>query len=212
MLSLLVLYASIRGRGDHPVLILTLWFASLAIIVVCRKLDLGRKLGGRLAMSAFVFLLAYWVAQGALHSRALAAAQSAAHEFSVPGNEQVIKLAATPTLANPLVWRCLAETDRATYRFDVSLLGANGSVRNVVRYQKPDPLQVPIIEVAKADRRSKMFFEFARFPAERIVGDCATETLVQFADLRYTEPGPTRGSFSLEIPVECPEDSARDGR
>jgi hypothetical protein len=38
-----------------------------------------------------------------------------------------------------------------------------------------------------------------------VVGaDCLTETLVQFADLRYTQPGSSRGTFSLELPVECP--------
>jgi hypothetical protein len=33
---------------------------------------------------------------------------------------------------------------------------------------------------------------------------CATQTLVQLADLRYTEPGTSRGNFSLELPVDCP--------
>ncbi len=46
---------------------------------------------------------------------------------------------------------------------------------------------------------------FARFPVVEVVGeDCVTQTLVQFADLRYTEPGRDRGTFSLEVPVDCP--------
>jgi hypothetical protein len=57
----------------------------------------------------------------------------------------------------------------------------------------------------ESDRRTRAFLEFARFPVERVAGgDCATQTLVQFADLRYTEPGKSRGNFSLELPVECP--------
>jgi len=41
-----------------------------------------------------------------------------------------------------------------------------------------------------------MFFEFARFPVERVIdSSCATQTLVQFADLRYTEPGKVEGKL-----------------
>ena len=36
----------------------------------------------------------------------------------------------------------------------------------------------------------------------RLQTGCFGETLVQFADLRYTEPGAVRGNFALEIPVK----------
>jgi hypothetical protein len=57
---------------------------------------------------------------------------------------------------------------------------------------------------ALKDRRSQIFMEFARFPVMRIDPNCVKQTLVQFADLRYTEPGSSRGSFSLDVPVACP--------
>ena len=118
---------------------------------------------------------------------------------------------ATPALANPIRWRCLAETDKAVYRFDVYLTDEKNGPKSLVRYEKPGPVEGQLINVAKTDRRTQFFFEFARFPVERIVGaDCATQTLVQFADLRYTEPGQTRGSFSLEVPVECPASDVRN--
>jgi hypothetical protein len=62
-----------------------------------------------------------------------------------------------------------------------------------------------VIALAERDRRAQILLGFARFPMARVVDhDCLTETLVQFADLRYTEPGRSRGNFRVELPVECP--------
>ena len=56
---------------------------------------------------------------------------------------------------------------------------------------------------AEADYRAQVFLGFARFPVLQVADpNCTTQTLVQFADLRYTEPG-RNGTFSLEVPVEC---------
>ncbi|HSB26313.1 MAG TPA: hypothetical protein VLE19_00595, partial [Pyrinomonadaceae bacterium] len=55
------------------------------------------------------------------------------------------------------------------------------------------------------DRRTQVFLGFARFPVAKLADpNCTSQTLVQLADLRYTEPGTSRGSFSLEVPVDCP--------
>lgn len=55
------------------------------------------------------------------------------------------------------------------------------------------------------DPRAQVLLGFARFPIAQLESDnCIGRTLVQFADLRYTEPGVSRGSFSLSVPVECP--------
>jgi len=57
-----------------------------------------------------------------------------------------------------------------------------------------------------------VFLGFARFPVFRLVGaDCATQTVVQIADLRYTEPGQQRGgTFSLDVPIACPIAALQD--
>jgi hypothetical protein len=66
-------------------------------------------------------------------------------------------------------------------------------------------------ETIEAQRPVRVFLGFARFPVMQLADpDCATRTLVEIADLRYTEPGRARGTFSLEVPVDCPnEHSAR---
>jgi len=55
------------------------------------------------------------------------------------------------------------------------------------------------------ERPVQIFLGFARFPVARLADpNCTTETLLQLADLRYTEPGSRRGTFTLEQPVNCP--------
>jgi hypothetical protein len=55
------------------------------------------------------------------------------------------------------------------------------------------------------DRRAEALLRFARFPIEHVNADnCVGQALVQFADLRYTEPGRGRANFSVNIPVDCP--------
>jgi hypothetical protein len=110
-----------------------------------------------------------------------------------------------PTMANPIDWLSVMETDRATYKFNTSLLHRTPQPSNVIRYEKLQGAAAEAIAQAERDGRAEIFLGFARFPVVRVVGgDCLTQTLVQFADLRYTEPGKGRGTFSLDVPVECP--------
>ena len=66
---------------------------------------------------------------------------------------------------------------------------------------------VTVQQAYTQDERARIWREFARFPAARVIGSCATATLVQLADLRYTEPGAGNGSFGLTVPVNCPPGS-----
>jgi inner membrane protein len=216
VLTFMVVYAAVSGRGlEHPAVVMCGWIVALISLATCYKIDLGRRLGAKLAVSAFLILFIYWGALSILHSRALALAAGQASTLATEKHEEVIRLAAMPTLANPLHWRCLAETNQAVYRFDLYLAASHREAKNLVRYAKPDQNEAALVALAMKDRRTQAFFEFARFPVERVADrDCTTQTLVQFADLRYTEPGRSRGNFSLELPVECPGQGAQtnDGR
>jgi len=212
LLTGLFVYSSFGGRGiDYPLAALTLWLFSLAAIALAHKARLGNRLGPKAAVISLLILLAYWGTLSLLHERALTVAREEILKLSNQSGERVTRLVATPTVVNPIRWRCLAETDRATYRFEVKVNGAG--VEELVRYEKPNRSEADLVAASLEDRRTKLFFEFARFPVERILGaDCTSQTLVQFADLRYTEPGRTRGSFSLEVPVDCPFSNSSDGR
>jgi hypothetical protein len=102
-----------------------------------------------------------------------------------------------PTLANPGRWLCVVESDQSLYRFELFQLDETIQAHNLAQFIKPKAEDTGIIALAGRDRRAEVLLGFARFPIARVVEhDCLTETFVQFADLRYTEPGRSRGSFS----------------
>jgi hypothetical protein len=74
----------------------------------------------------------------------------------------------------------------------------------IERYEKPTNQAPALAAVAAQDPRARILLDFARFPIARVpVQDCVSQTIVQFSDLRYTKPGSGRGTFSLNVPVEC---------
>ncbi|HKQ51584.1 MAG TPA: metal-dependent hydrolase, partial [Pyrinomonadaceae bacterium] len=202
----LVLFARLENWGlVHPNLFRALWVAGVAGLSVVRLTRLVERWGSRVALAAFAFVLLYWGGLAIAHRSALHEAQRLAQNLSASQGEALGRVAAMPTLADPSRWLCVADTDRATYRFFVSLVDGGGSnAGEVKRFEKPRGREAVALARASADERAQIFLNFARFPAERVAGDCLSEVLVQFADIRYTEPGtPRGGTFSLEVEVAC---------
>ena len=199
--------ASPRSNGlPGPRLFALFWVLAIVGLIVLSVKAARERWGSRIALTAFALVLCYWSALGFAHARALARGGEAAARIAGSNGESVARLAAMPRLANPFRWDCVFETDRATYRFDIGVLESMPA-GNAVRYVKPDPELKEIIAPVLAQRPAQVFLGFARFPVIQLADPgCTTQTLVQLADLRYTEPGRSRGSFSLEVPIECPTD------
>src|SRR5687768_17720712 len=124
-----------------------------------------------------------------LHGMAMKQARREAAMISVDNSERVVDVAAMPVLANPFNWLCVVETERAAYKFTLSLADSRGR-RNEVRYDRPEALKSPVMDRASADGRTRFFLELAGFPVARLVGEvCTARLLVEFAELRYREPG-----------------------
>jgi inner membrane protein len=194
-----------RGDVSYPLASRAFWIAGLLGWALAHRVQVARRFGPSVALVALSLVVVYWSGLSLLHRRALSQTEAAASSLAAGNNETVIRTAAMPTLANPLRWQSMAETDRATYRFFLTL---EESPTRVVRYEKPQGSQLQAIERARQEEEgARVFLEFARFPVFNFEGDCASQLLVQLADLRYTEPGPSRGrgSFALELPVDCPE-------
>jgi len=157
--------------------------------------------GSKIALVAFALVLVYWSLLALAHSRAITRGGEEARRMASANGETVARLAAMPQLANPFRWDCVFETDEATYRFEVALLDSVAS-DNAVRYPRETPALKAMIS---QQRPARIFLGFARFPVMQLEDPgCTTRTLVQLADLRYTEPGKSRGTFSLEAPIDCP--------
>ncbi len=184
------------------------WIVGLILLATVRALG-TRKLPGRAtAIAALTLLVVYWGSLTYAHSLAFANASTIISQMTSASGERLIRVIAMPTVATPFLWQSVAETDRAMYRFTVavSAVGSEGQATTAIkRYEKPAGQRMQLVSSAERDRRVQILLDFARFPIARVDADnCVGQALVQFADLRYTEPGVSRGNFSVNIPVDCP--------
>jgi inner membrane protein len=196
--------ASPRSGGlPYPNLIAVVWISMIVAFIVLAIKGARERWGQTIAFVAIALVLCYWSALAFAHSRALARGNEEAAKMAIANGETVVRVAAMPRLANPFRWDCVFETDRAMYRFDLGLL--NDGARDPVRYEKPGPELTEVVDYVAVQRSARIFLNFARFPVMKLEDPgCTTRTLVQLADLRYTEPGRSRGTFSLELPIDCP--------
>lgn len=201
--SYLVLGGSTRLANET--LLRLLWIAALIALVTLYRRKFGERGGAKIAIAALATVTIYCAGLAVAHTVALRQTKLQAAGIANSHAERVLNVAAMATLANPTAWLCVVETDRATYKFNLSLLRSRPGSSNIARFEKPVGLSSEDVAQAERDNRAQVFLGFARFPSVHVAGeDCATQTLVQFADLRYTEPGKGRGTFSLDVPVDCP--------
>jgi inner membrane protein len=205
--------AAQQGGNPHANVLRVLWISALIVLVILYRQKIGERLGAKVALAALITVTIYCAGLAAAHTVALRKANHLAAEMATRRGERVVKLAAMPTVVDPVDWVCVFETDRATYKFSLSLLAGAAPPANVIRYEKLSGAEADALAIASRDSRAAIFLGFARFPVFRVIGaSCQTQTLVQLADLRYTEPGKQRaGNFSLEVPIACLA-TAKDNR
>ena len=205
ILTYLVMSTSAERGLSNPTMLRVVWVGVITAVVLAHRLGAAKRWGPWLARGAFGILIVYWTGLGGMHSMALREVKFAAASIARERGETVTDFAAMPTLANPFQWLAVAETDRAAYRFEVSVADDIRHPNSLVRHERADTMSSPFLISAWNDRRARIFLGFARFPVYEVRGaDCLSETVVQLADLRYTQPGAARGSFALEVPITCP--------
>lgn len=202
------------GELSIPLWVRVGWVAGVAAFIMARLARLDKRWGSRIAVAALLLVLVYWGGLGFMHRRAVSEAGRLAGNFAAGRGEKVLRLAAMPSLADPTVWRCVAETERATFLFNLDLNANLQALREVSLYEKPSGQEARAVAEASREEQTRIFLNFARFPVVETRGDCLTKTFVQFADLRYTEPGSAGrgGTFSLEVPVECSQEEGVESR
>jgi hypothetical protein len=192
------------GPGVVPAWALALWSAGLLAFLVLRGKDFGGRFGRGVAASALALVFFYCCALWVVHVRAGAEAELAARALASQTNESVLRVAATPVLADPLTWRCLAENERSSARFEMRLGRREpGELGGVVRYERPAGEDAEVVRRASEEGDARVLVAFARFPVARVRRADSGGWVVQFADLRYTEPGvrARRGGFALDVTV-----------
>jgi inner membrane protein len=200
--TFLVVAAARRNDLEHSWVIWTIWLLGLSFTILLWLRGSTHRWGRKIPIAAFSFLVLYWSALAIAHGIAVGEGNLRAATVANLNGETVLRLAAMPTAANPFSWDCVFETDRAMYRFPLAIVG-DSPIRNLVRYDKTELNR--LADKLAANRSSNVFLGFARFPVAQLKDpNCTARTFVQLADLRYTEPGRSRGSFALEMPIECP--------
>ena len=200
---LILLGPAQRGLTTTVVFVVrVIWILGLLAFILARWFNLQRRLKS-IAFAALAFVVCYWGALALMHHAAYQNAFTRADQLAAENAEHLIRVVAMPTAANPLRWQSVAETDQAIYRFFVGVAAQPST--SPERYEKPSGLSEQLVSAASLDPRAQVLLGFARFPlAQAESENCIGQTLVQFADLRYTEPGGSRGNFSLSVPVDCP--------
>ena len=192
--------------------------AAFLVFVAVRVFGLSRGHERRIVQIALASVVLYWSGLCVAHRAAYSAAMSTSNRVASGMHERFDRVAAMPMLGTPFRWSCVAETDKAIYRFVVNTAPLSfapdptivdgyqaHAPSGIERYEKPSEREADLVALASQDRRARILLGFARFPIARVDDEsCISRTLVQFADLRYTEPGTARGTFSVNVPVECP--------
>jgi inner membrane protein len=205
LLSLALVFLPRRAGLGLPTAGYLIWFGGLCVVAAVRMKKAGGRVGRAVPAAALALVVLYWGALTLCQRRAFEAARQAAGELAAARGERVLSVAAMPTLADPTRWLCAAETDAATFRYELTLgeAAAPESLRRLLRVEKPTPPERELVAEAGRDERVRVLLDFARFPVVRLGRNCAGETVARFADLRFTAPGEAGrgGSFSVEVPV-----------
>jgi inner membrane protein len=201
---LVLIASSAQAREGNLLPLRIIWVLVIVGLVIVYRQRTQLRVPRRIAILALTIIIVYLTSLAGLHAFALRRARVRGEEISRSYSEQPKEVVAMAVLASPANWSCVMETDQATYKFSLSLWQQETNA-NVARFAKPSGVVATAVAEAERDPRAQVLTEFMRFPSYNVVAlDCATQTLVQFADLRYTEPGKRNGSFSLEVPIECP--------
>src|SRR6266576_7018793 len=133
------------ARLANETLIRLLWVAAMLVVVSLYRRKIGGRLGARIALAALAVATIYCGGLAAIHAVALHQAKAEALRIANEHTEQLVKVAAMPTVANPTEWACVMETDRAAYKFNLSLLHGRPANPPLVRYEKPWAANSPAI-------------------------------------------------------------------
>ena len=160
ILTFLIVASPRSSSLPNPPLIALLWILALVGLIGLYVIGAKERFGSRIAYVAFALVLCYWSLLGLAHSRALIRGGAAAAKIAGANGETVARFAAMPTLANMFRWDCVFETDRATYRFSLSLMD-DENVGNPVRYVKTPEL----LDNVSQQRPARVFLGLRVFPS-----------------------------------------------
>jgi membrane-bound metal-dependent hydrolase YbcI (DUF457 family) len=190
VLGSVIVVAALRmipSKGAFGVAAGLVWIgvAGAVLITWLRGVDPRARLA--VARGGLTLVVLYVGCLAVLHQRAVARARTVAARAAGEHGEQVVRVAAIPTIGDLSTWRGLAETERSVYRFAVPLGAASegpverfGSVR--------DPAVSALVRTDTAPS-TRAFLSFARFVAVDVDTEDGRRVLL-LADPRFDKAQP----------------------
>ncbi len=174
-------------RGDLTSIVdVWIWAALLLAIgapmlgrLVSSEMGARRGSGRGAAWTALAFLCLYDGGRFLLHERAVATLESRLYEGSPPA-----ETAAFPSVANPLAWEGLVETQAYLRLYELNLAGQFDPDGGETFY-KPDPSRALL--AANATRTFRWFLDFCPYPIWSVAPDAKLDktTRVVVRDARF---------------------------
>jgi membrane-bound metal-dependent hydrolase YbcI (DUF457 family) len=205
-----------------PIIDIYLWGVLLAGLAAGRAYPHARR---AIACAALVVAAGDYAVRGGLHQVALrrAAAASASTapgacaaaptfvrhpaviEATLAGPESCIQAAALPTFVSPFTWRAVRQYPNGYELSERSVLGGGEPVPAV---WIPSESNAAVAR-ARATATGRIFLDFSRFPASRIVEQRPDAVTVRILDVRFVgtplglEPNPqVRAPFVITVQVD----------
>ena len=180
-----------------PIIDVYLWLALVGGLVWSH---VAPRLAQRIAVGILLFLAADYGARAWFHHRALqdAAALTAAGtaspcaasptfvrhptmvEAAIAGPHSCIVAAALPTFFSPMTWRAVRQYPGG-YELSERRIGDASAAHSLWIPSEAGPL----IARARATQTARVFLNFSRFPATRVVQTSPIEAVVRFVDVRF---------------------------
>jgi inner membrane protein len=197
-----------------PIIDVYLWGMLLGALLWCRT---KRQRATRVAAAALVLMVAYYGGRALLQQRALAdGAERTAAGHASPcaesptlvrhprvieapraGPGACIQAAALPTFLSPFSWRIVRQYPHG---YEVSQRSALGPADDLPAAWIPSEASAWIAR-ARATATGRVFLDFARFPAARVIRHDENGVVVRFDDVRFT--GSPLGT-NLDAPARSP--------
>jgi inner membrane protein len=206
VLAFVLTVAIVFVRADVPLVARALWLAGIVGLLAAHHFKVAARFGRLIPALALVFVPAYWGALAIAHARAVSRAEAAMRAAAGAHGETTTRLAAMPSLANPMRWRVVGETERADYVLQLNLTNPASAYESTgaARYDKLTGADAERVSQLRAtDERARIFLNFARFPLARLAQSPDDGAVVRLYDLRFGEPSASapRGAFAVEIPL-----------
>jgi inner membrane protein len=176
------------------------WVAVAAIVLGCWIRGVGEAARRGIAGAGLAGVAAYVAGVSVVHQYALGKAQDTAQGLARDSGEQVVRVAAIPTIGDLTTWRGLADTGRNIYRFPVRL--DDDAAVPLERFTALPVLKSGNPAAVWSEPAIRAFLSFARFAAGSVEDDQGKRMLL-LADPRFdfAQPGQP-GTWPVRRPLD----------